>query len=181
MRPRGRAARPDPRQRRARREHPASDLRSWSSYSSLSGPRRPRELTGIDNGYRRTGGVDVATTADEAAELQGMAGRWRTEGIVFEKLAPRDIQQVEPALRDGLAAVYYLPDRAQVRNPWHLRALELAAVRLGATLRPDLPVLGFECDGSRVRAVRTPEGSLPCGCLVVAAGAGRRACSMASG
>ena len=49
-----------------------------------------REETGIDNGYRRTGGVDVAFTADEERDLRSMAGRWRAEGVVFERLAPGD-------------------------------------------------------------------------------------------
>ncbi len=33
----------------------------------------------------------------------------------------------------------YLPDFAQVRNPWHLRALIAACKRVGVTLRPHTP------------------------------------------
>jgi glycine oxidase len=153
------------------RTNPTVELRSWSAalYPVLS--EALRHETGIDNGYRRTGGVDVAWTAEEETGLKSMAGRWRAEGIAFERLAPADFVRVEPALNPSLRAVYFLPDRAQVRNPWHLRALSLASVKRGVTLRPCRPVLGFESSGGRVTAVRTAEGAIPCGTVVVAAGA----------
>jgi glycine oxidase len=150
--------------------NPMVELRSWSAvlYPDLS--EALREETGIDNGYRRTGGVEVAWTAVEENDLRSMAGRWRAEGIDFERLAPDDFARVEPALSPGLRAVYFLPDRAQIRNPRHLRALALASATRGVSLRPGQPVLGFERSGHRVTAVRTAEGRLPCGTVVIAAG-----------
>ena len=64
------------------------------------------------------------------------AGRWRVEGIVHERLAASDRLRVEPALNPELRLVYFLPDRAQVRNPWHLRALAAAAAKRGVRLEP---------------------------------------------
>ena len=61
-----------------------------------------REETGIDNGYLRSGGVDVAWTVEEDNELRGAAGRWRIEGIAYERMAPGDFRRVEPALNPGL-------------------------------------------------------------------------------
>lgn len=153
------------------RNSPTVELRSWSAALYPEWSAALREETGIDNGYRRTGGVDVALDASEEHDLKTTAGRWRAEGIVFERLAPADFRRVEPALGPDLHAAYFLPDRAQVRNPWHLRALALAAMQRGTTLRPGQPALGFETEGGRVTAVRTPDGRLPCGVLVIAAGA----------
>jgi glycine oxidase len=99
------------------------------------------------------------------------AGRWRREGIVFEKLPPGDHPRVEPLLADDLRAVYFLPDRAQIRNPRHLRALETAVAELGVEIRPDEPIVGFERSGERIAAVRTDRGSVPCCAAVIAAGA----------
>ena len=151
------------------RTSPTVELRSWSAVLFPEWSAALREETGIDNGYRRTGGVDVAFSPDEEHELKATAGRWRTEGIVFERLAEADFHRVEPALGPGLRAAYFLPDRAQVRNPWHLRALALAAARRGALLRPGQAALGFETAGGRLTAVKTTGGRLPCGVLVIAA------------
>ena len=117
-----------------------------------------REETGIDIGYRRTGGVDVAWTDREDQELRAAAGRWRAEGIAYERLAPGDYARVEPALNPELKAVYYLPDRAQVRNPRLLRALMAAVSRRGAGLMPWHGVEGFAIHDGRVAAVRTSAG-----------------------
>jgi glycine oxidase len=146
-------------------------LRAWSAELYPRWSAALREETGIDNGYRRTGGVDVARTEAEEAALRATAGRWRLEGIVHERLAPGDHVRVEPALNPEIHLVYFLPDRAQVRNPWHLRALATAAAARGARLAPWSPVERIETRGDRVVAVRTAAGEIPCGQLIVAAGA----------
>src|SRR5262249_44517989 len=152
------------------RTNPTVELRSWSAALYPEWSAALREETGIDNGYRRTGGVDVARTEEEARDLRSMAGRWKLEGIVFERLAPADFSRVEPALSPDLLVAYFLPDRAQVRNPRHLKALAIAASKRGAALRPGEAVVGFETAGGRVSAVRTATGSISCGAVVLAAG-----------
>jgi glycine oxidase len=146
-------------------------LRSWSARLYPKWSEALREETGIDNGFRRTGGVDVAWTEDEENALRTSAGRWRSDGIVYERLAPGDFVRVEPALNPTLRVVYYLPDRAQIRNPWHLRALEAALEARGVCLRPNESVVGFETAAGRVTAVRTERGRIPCGQVIVTAGA----------
>lgn len=150
---------------------PFEVLRDWSARLYPEWSAQLREETGIDNGFRRTGGVDVAWTADEEVALRTTAGRWRTDGIVYERLAPGDYVRVEPALNPDLRVVYYLPDRAQIRNPWHLHALKAAVERRGVDLRPNESVVGFETAGNRVTAVRTDRGRIDCGLVVVTAGA----------
>ncbi|MDR3632527.1 MAG: glycine oxidase ThiO [Isosphaeraceae bacterium] len=151
--------------------HPTVALRSWSARLFSDWSAALLAETGIDNGYRRSGGVDVACNRDEAEALRAAAGRWRAEGVEFERLAYDDIRRVEPALSPSIEVAYYLPDRAQVRNPWHLRALSAAIEGRDATLTPHRAVKGFETSGSRVTAVVTDQGPLPCDCVVVAAGA----------
>ena len=129
-----------------------------------------REETGIDNGYRRNGGVDVAWTAAEELDLQTTAGRWRVEGIVHERLAAGDFCRVEPALNPELRAVYFLPDRAQVRNPWHLRALAAAAARRGVRLRPWVAVVGWKHAATGSSRYGRPRGCFACGWVIMAAG-----------
>jgi glycine oxidase len=154
-----------------RSRQPLVALRSWSAelYSRWSAALE--QETGIDIGYRRTGGVDVAWTDLEDQELRATAGRWRAEGIAYERLAPGDYARVEPALNPELRAVYYLPDRAQVRNPRLLRALMTAISQRGGRLMPWNGVEGLRVKDRRVTAVTTSVGDLPCSTVVVAAGA----------
>ncbi len=128
--------------------------------------------TGIDNGYRVCGGIDIARTPAEDNTLRAAAGRWRREGITFERLAPPDIRRVEPALAPdlNLADAYFLPDRAQVRNPRHVRALIQAIEGHRGNLRPGVAATGFRVVNGRVQAVETSEGCIACDAAVVAAG-----------
>ena len=155
-------------------ERPTRD--PWSALRTRSARLYPewsaalREETGIDNGYRRSGGVDVARTAEEDDDLKAAAGRWRREGIAFERLPPAEFGRVEPALNPELRVAYFLPDRAQVRNPRHVRALAGAVARRGGRLRPGLAATGFRVESGRLTAVLTAEGPLPSRAAVVAAG-----------
>jgi glycine oxidase len=152
--------------------NPMVGLRSWSARLYPDWSVSLREESGIDTGYRRTGGVDVAWNEHEDQALRAAAGQWRAEGIAYERLAPGDYARIEPALNPELASVYYLPDRAQVRNPRLLRALIAAVERRGACLNPWHSVEGYVIDdGRRVKAIRTSSGTIPCGLVIVAAGA----------
>jgi glycine oxidase len=152
-------------------EKPSNALRSHSARLYPAWSAALQEETGIDVGYRRTGGVDVALTDSEDLLLRNAAGRWRAEGIEFERLAPADLSRVEPALARNLKSAYFLPDRAQVRNPRLLRALSEAVSRRGGRLEPWHAVEGFEIQKSRAVAVKTSDANIPCGTVVVAAGA----------
>ena len=151
--------------------HPTLALRAWSARLYPEWSAILREETGIDNGYRRSGGVDVARTETDERDLKTTAGRWRVEGIAFERLAPADFARVEPALAADLRAVYFLPDRAQIRNPRHLQALAEAVRLRGGVVLPHRGVEGFTTQGDRVTGVRTTEGEIQADTVVVAAGA----------
>ena len=135
--------------------NPTAELRSWSALLYEDWSRALLDETGLDNGFRRTGGVDVAATTEEEQDLRTSVGRWREEKIVYERLEPRDFARVEPALNPGLRLAYFLPDRAQIRNPRHLRALERSLELRGVQLRPHSAVVGFETSHNRVTAVVT--------------------------
>jgi len=151
--------------------HALVQLRAWSSQIYPEWSQRLRDETGVDIGYRRSGGVDVAVDeADEQALVQA-AGAWRSQGVAFERLAPADIPRVEPALARSIRAAFFLPDRAQVRNPWLLRALAQAVARRGGVIHAGAAVLEFVNQGDRICAVQTPIGRFDCHKLVLAAGA----------
>ncbi len=161
---------PAPSEPDRRPAHPTLQLRAWSASLYPEWSARLREETGIDNGYRRTGGVDVARTEAEEHALRTTAGRWRVEGIAHERLAPADYARVEPALAAGFRAAYFLPDRSQVRNPWHLRAMAAAIEGRGGRVLAGRGVEGFATRGDRVTGVETAAGPIEADIVVVAAG-----------
>jgi glycine oxidase len=132
---------------------PYDGLRALSAtiYPELSAELR--EQTGIDNGYRRTGGLEFED-ADEPIDLSA----WADEGIAWKRLDAAAARAVEPALAPNAGPAYHLPGMAQVRNPRHLRALEAAARGLGVTLRPGCPVVGWDQTSGRITAAVTLEG-----------------------
>lgn len=148
-----------------------SQLRTLSARLHAEWSSALRDETGIDNGYRCTGGVDVALDESDEHDLDAASGRWREEGIAFERLERGEFSRVEPALGPEVRLAYFLPDRAQIRNPRHLAALESACRHRGVSLRPETPVEGFETVGHNIHAMRTPQGEIACGQVVVAAGA----------
>src|SRR4051812_10508092 len=56
--------------------HPVAALRPRSARLYPEWPEALREATGLDNGYRPCGGVDVARTPAEDRELRARAGLW---------------------------------------------------------------------------------------------------------
>jgi glycine oxidase len=125
-----------------------------------------RSLTGIDNGYRRCGGIEFLTAAE--TDVPAM---WSAEGIPFEHLTPAEAKRLEP-LGEFEGEPYLLPGCAQVRNPWHLRALIAACERVGVALHPNTGAEKWECDRGHISAVLLVGGErVTAGSFLLAAGA----------
>lgn len=151
-------------------DDPAVALRTLSTRMHAEWAEALREETGLDNGFRRCGGLDVAWTSGEEAELAKNEAAWTAEGIAFERLGPGEIAGTEPDLNQEIRCAWSIPGRAQLRNPRHLRALAFACERRGVVLRPGVPAEGFRGRGGRVTAVETPLGAIACERVVIAAG-----------
>ena len=134
-----------------------------------------REETGVDNGYRRCGGIYLAADESDEAELRMCAAQWRKDGIHVEPIDAAGLAESEPALAAGrsgktLKAAWRLRDEAQVRNPRHLKALMLACARRGVDLQPGVAVEGFRTAGSRVTHAITLQGDLAFDRLCITSG-----------
>jgi glycine oxidase len=126
-----------------------------------------RDLTGIENGYLRSGGVEFLES-DDAAVLEA----WTAEGIAFERLTPRELRTYEPAVEVVPADPYLLPGCAQVRNPRHLRALIAACEHVGVGLRPHTPIESWihDRDGNPI-GLLPGVGGVVAGRFLITAGA----------
>jgi glycine oxidase len=131
-----------------------------------------RERTSIDNGYLRCGGLELRRSSDalERQRIDNLVREERGEGLHCEVLDAKQLRDLEPALADTLPGAVYFPEMAQVRNPRHLKALILACGKLGVGLHRGCPAYGFIAEGERVAAIQTPEGALPAGQFLIAAG-----------
>ena len=112
----------------ARAATPLDVLRGIGSQRFPAFSAELRDLTGVDNGYRRCGAFEFLAPEDAA-----VPDLWRAEGIAFERLTLPEAKRLEP-LGDIDGEPYLLPGCAQVRNPRHLRALVAACARAGVQL-----------------------------------------------
>jgi glycine oxidase len=124
------------------------------------------ERTGIDNGYRQSGGLEFLSTNEE-----GHAEEWHTDPSASNRLTPKELAQHEPSLASGLGEAFLLPNVAQVRNPRHLRALQSACRFLGVDLKAGCSVHSLRNAGNKITALVTQDGKLVAGAYLLAAGA----------
>ncbi len=124
-----------------------------------------RERTGLDNGYRRSGGLEFHEPDAPATD------EWWVEGCAYQLLDQATLHRLEPELASHWEQAHSIPEMAQVRNPRHLKALLAACDSLGVRLRPGCPVHGFEKRNDRVEAARTAGGALTADRFLISAGA----------
>lgn len=149
---------------------PEARLRGASHRLWLEMSRQLMDETGIDNGYRRCGGLELhpaGETASQDAEIMS----WRNEGVIVEPLDQTALRECEPAVNPAITAAYRLPEMGQVRNPRHLKALVAGCTRRGVKLLPGTPVHGFDRSGEKVVTAITSAGVVGAGEFVIASGA----------
>lgn len=152
-------------------EDPLVALRTLSAAEYPRWSETLLETTGIDNGYRRCGGLDVACDESDLRELEASCESWKREGIDFERLEGPQVRTNEPELAETIAAAAYLPGRAQIRNPRHLQALRAGCAQLGVEIEAGVEVVGFRTRGGHVTRVSTRREERECAGVVLAAGA----------
>ena len=107
------------------------------------------EISGVDNGYRVCGGIEFL----EPNETEFIGG-WQHEGIDFESLDPAAMATRFPMVQSPTSEPYYFPKMAQVRNPWHLKALISACMVKRVHLRPKMGFAIFKPRGDQIIGVR---------------------------
>src|SRR5262245_49068900 len=119
-----------------------------------------RAATGIDNGYRRCGGIYLARTPREAASLAGWGAAQREDGIEFERLTTAQLAELEPQVAGRSRACFLVPGEAQLRNPHHLQALAAACQQAGVTITPGVAAAQAVLAGNEVTAIASSAGPL---------------------
>lgn len=129
------------------------------------------EETGLDPEYVWDGTLNAAQdTADEEALAEQYSWQKRLD-LPVQWLGAEETHSLEPALSPEVSAALYLPEDGQVNSPRLVQALALAATFKGVEIKEFTRVTGFEVEGGRVVGVRTTQGTVPAGAVVLAGGA----------
>ncbi len=130
-------------------DNPLEQLAALSGKLHRQWSEQLRAEVGIDNGYRVCGGLYVARSPAQAASLAETAAVWKRVGIDAQLLGESDLAHYEPALMSAPSAPSAAPPHApsqralaairlsaeaQIRNPWHLRALIAACSARGVNI-----------------------------------------------
>lgn len=128
------------------------------------------EETGIDSGFRETGGIDFFLTDAEKDERGDFIDWQQSFGIEAEPLDRGDLESLEPHLTKAIDCGVYFPSFTQVRTPWFTRALQTSAVRNGAVIETHTEVRGILVEHNRVVGVRTDRGEFFAETTILAGG-----------
>jgi glycine oxidase len=144
-------------------------LESRARYAAWA--RRIQELSGVDVGYRECGLLEIALDQTEHARFVATAQWQRAAGLRCEVLDGGATVRLEPALAGGraIAGGLLLPDDHQIDPPKLMRALPIAAAKVGAKFRSG-QVHGIVEKGGRAVGVDVDSDRLEADAVVVAAG-----------
>jgi glycine oxidase len=128
------------------------------------------ELTGLDPGYVWAGSLRVAVDGDARGELLETRDWQSGLGLDARWLEPAEALELEPHVTDDIDGALYLAGDGQVNPPDVVTALVAGMARLGSEVREFTRVTGFRVAGDRIAAVRTTQGDIAAGAVVLAAG-----------
>ena len=151
---------------RATAIHPMEVLEAISSEIHELWADELRQITGIDNGFRKCGGLYIARTAGEVAALMGMQFEWESRDIPFEILNTDEamerlsfLSSGAKVIREGvvpeIAKALWVPGESQFSNPSHLAALVSACKSLGVMLHEHAGMCQVQVANGVVSGIKT--------------------------
>jgi glycine oxidase len=136
--------------------------RRWPAFAA-----ELEERTGLATGYREGGALVVAADRDDAEALRRLHAYQLELGLHAEWLPPSGCRHLEPGLSPRVAGGVLAHEDAQA-DP---RAVVAALARAAGDVLTGVEARAIEHSSGRVTGVRTSEGTIACGAVVVAAGA----------
>lgn len=156
--------------------HPIDQLKALSFRLHREWAAELSEETGIDTGFRQSGGVYIARSIGEAAALRATAAAWKDEQILVETWDPTRLADQFPGLSklaaaDDLRQITWLPEEAQIRNPHHLQALAESCRRRGVRVDAHTPVASLRSNADQVDCVLADGSVISAGQICLTSGA----------
>lgn len=153
---------------RATAIHPMEVLEAISSEIHELWAEELKQMTGLDNGFRKCGGLYIARSAGEVAALVGMQFEWESREICFEELEIDEAVErlsflnsesklnrngIEPDISKAL----WVPGESQFSNPTHIAALVSACKILGVAMCEHAGMCRVQVANGSVSGVRAGE------------------------
>lgn len=150
-------------------KHARSSLDHFRAFGTEHFPEFSANLkthTGIDNGFIPSGGIDLKPFSDHQLNAE-----WASPGVICNIWSREEALANEPKVEFQTDQVHYFPQMAQIRNPRHMRALQLRCQQLGVDLRPGHAASNLQFENGRVNGVETPLGTFSAARYLIATGA----------
>ncbi len=146
-------------------------LQSFLRYPALI--EEIEEATGQSVGYVRTG--EILLASDDSLEALHDTLEWQREhGLSVELIDGKAIRAREPAVHSDFAHGIVSDDAGSLVLSRMAAGLARAATTRGASVMEHTPIAGIVIEGGRATGVRTFDGVVPAGRVVIAAGAWSR-------
>ncbi len=138
--------------------------------------------TGLATGWRRSGGLRLACTAERWTEVKRQATTAHSFGLDMHLLSPNEARDRWPLMQiDDVVGAAFLPTDGQANPSDIAMALAKGARMRGATIREETAVVGIDVESGRVRAVVTDKGRIATGKVVICGGQWSRALAALAG
>src|SRR4029453_8790242 len=120
--------------------------------------------------YDRSGTIEVALEADEAARHRATATALQHAGVDARWLDADQLPAAEPLASTGAQGGLFIATHGFVGVPDLTEALATAAVRAGVQFTLNMRVIAIAPSGDGRASVRTEDGTVTADCVVLAAG-----------
>lgn len=124
--------------------------------------------------FRRFGTLYPAFDDRDQKNLEARLCRQRQEGVAVQSLTLKEVRRLEPNLTSKVQMALYYPENNQVENRDVVKALRVAAERVGAEIRPHTEALRVLYDTECVRGVETATGTVGADIVINATGSSSR-------
>jgi glycine cleavage system T protein len=146
------------------------NLTRLASYGAVLYERLEAE-TGQATGFRRSGSISVARTAERLIELKRGASMARCFGVDVQVISPGGAGRLWPLMRtDDLAGAVWIPGDGRTNPIDTTLALARGARNGGATILENVTVTGIRRERGAATGVRTDQGDIACEVVVNCAG-----------
>lgn len=137
---------------------------------------------GHETGFRRTGSLRLALTAERDVEIRAQVAAARHFGVDATLVGADEVKRHAPGLEPSKRyPAAWMPNDGYA-EPYTLATAYASAARgAGVTFVTGCDVLGIRSDAGRARGVTTREGDVDAEAVVVAAGAWTRAVATGAG